>query len=130
MKESLTDIPLEQIIDAMQKFASFTEQARTCLQGNDHKGFAQLMSSNFNLRRETYGDAVVGASNLRMIELARNHNCAAKFPGSGGAVVGMWNGEDPKTEVKDLLQLRRALESEGFVFLEITPHGVRKSVMR
>ncbi|KAL7321773.1 hypothetical protein PS15m_001507 [Mucor circinelloides] len=111
----------QEIIDAMQKFASFTEQARTCLQENDHKGFAQLMSSNFNLRRETYGDAVVGASNLRMIELARNHNCAAKFPGSGGAVVGMWNGEDPETEVKDLLQLRRALESEGFVFLEITP---------
>ncbi|KAK4511508.1 phosphatidylinositol-binding protein scs2 [Mucor velutinosus] len=111
----------QEIIDAMQKFASFTEQARTCLQENNHKAFAQLMSNNFNLRRETYGDAVVGASNLRMIELARQHNCAAKFPGSGGAIVGMWNGENAETEAKDLLQLRRALESEGFVFLEITP---------
>ncbi|KAG2200433.1 hypothetical protein INT46_002066 [Mucor plumbeus] len=111
----------KEIIDAMQKFASFTEQARQSLEANDHKGFAQLMSNNFNLRRETYGDAVVGASNLRMIQLARNYNCAAKFPGSGGAVVGMWNGENPENESKDLLQLRRALESEGFVFLEIFP---------
>lgn len=105
----------------MQKFASFTEQARQSLEANDHKNFAQLMSNNFNLRRETYGDAVVGASNLRMIQLARDHNCAAKFPGSGGAVVGMWNGKNPENESKDLLQLRRALESEGFVFLEISP---------
>ncbi|CEP14032.1 hypothetical protein [Parasitella parasitica] len=111
----------EEIIKAMRKFASFTEQARQSLEANDHKRFAQLMSSNFDLRRETYGDAVVGASNLRMIELARKHNCAAKFPGSGGAIVGMWNGPNPETEKSDLLGLRRALESEGFVFLELSP---------
>jgi glucuronokinase len=105
----------------MQKFASFTEQAKASLKTRDHKKFARLMSSNFNLRRETYGDPVVGASNLRMIELARQHNCAAKFPGSGGAVVGMWDGDDSLSEQKDLLKLRRALESEGFVFLELFP---------
>ncbi|GAA5815661.1 hypothetical protein MFLAVUS_009174 [Mucor flavus] len=111
----------EEIILAMKKFASFTEQARASLENNDHKKFAHLISSNFNLRRETYGDSVVGAPNLRMIELAIRHNCAAKFPGSGGAVIGMWNGDDHSTEKKDLLKLRRALENEGFVFLEVNP---------
>ncbi|KAG2230661.1 hypothetical protein INT48_005617 [Thamnidium elegans] len=111
----------EEIILAMKKFASFTEQARASLEKNDHKTFAHLMSSNFNLRRETYGDSVVGAPNLRMVELARQHHCAAKFPGSGGAVIGMWDGDDPSTEKTDLLKLRRALENEGFVFLEINP---------
>jgi glucuronokinase len=105
----------------MQKFASFTDQARESLQARDHKRFAQLMSSNFDLRRETYGDSVVGAPNLRMVELARQHHCTAKFPGSGGAIVGMWNGEDTSKEEKDLLKLRRALENEGFVFLELYP---------
>lgn len=104
----------------MKKFASFTESARTSLLDGDHKNFAKLMSANFNLRRETYGDAVVGAANLRMIELARKYNCAAKFPGSGGAIVGMWNGEE-SSEKNDLLQLRFALEKEGFVFLELLP---------
>lgn len=105
----------------MENFASFTQQARDALEAKDHRTFAQLMSSNFNLRRQVYGDSVVGASNLRMIELAREHHCAAKFPGSGGAVVGMWNGEDKTTEQRDLLNLRRALESEGFVFLILSP---------
>ncbi|KAG1044718.1 hypothetical protein G6F43_011418 [Rhizopus delemar] len=110
-----------EIMKAMEKFASFTDEARLALERKDHQAFAQLMSSNFNLRRQVYGDAVVGASNLRMIELARQHNCAAKFPGSGGAVVGMWNGPDKDTEQKDLLSLRRALESEGFVFVMLSP---------
>ena len=107
----------------MSAFGAFTDQARESLEKRDHKQFAKLMSANFDLRRETYGDAVVGAANLRMIELARQHNCAAKFPGSGGAVVGMWNGDsaDPSAKKKDLLKLRRALESEGYVFLEIFP---------
>lgn len=104
----------------MKKFASFTVEARESLLKHDHTNFAKLMSDNFNLRRQTYGDAVVGAANLRMIELARKYNCAAKFPGSGGAIVGMWNGTE-STEKQDLLQLRRALEKEGFVFLELVP---------
>ncbi|OBZ81169.1 Glucuronokinase 1, partial [Choanephora cucurbitarum] len=83
----------QEIISAMKKFGAFTDQARESLERYDHKRFAELMSANFDLRRETYGDAVVGAANLRMIELAREHNCAAKFTGSGGAIVGMWSGD-------------------------------------
>lgn len=110
----------------MSNFASFTEQARSSLEAGDHKKFADLMSSNFNLRRKTYGDAVVGAANLRMIEIARKHNCAAKFPGSGGAIVGMWNGKDTALIRQDILKLRRELESEGFVFLELIPKVYEK----
>lgn len=105
----------------MRGFASFTDRARECLHVKDHHGFAQLMSANFDLRRKVYGDAVVGATNIRMIELARQHNCVGKFPGSGGAVVGMWDGKDAATRETDLRSLRRALEKEGFVFVEITP---------
>ncbi|KAI7897705.1 uncharacterized protein BX663DRAFT_556457 [Cokeromyces recurvatus] len=109
------------IIQAMKQFASLTDQAKKSLELGDHKRFAELMSANFNLRRATYGDAVIGASNLRMIQLAQEHNCVAKFPGSGGAVVGMWHGENKEEEKKDLFQLCRALESEGYVFIELSP---------
>ena len=33
---------------------------------------AQLMNTNFDLRRRMFGDAALGAVNLRMIELARS----------------------------------------------------------
>jgi glucuronokinase len=36
-----------------------------------------------------YGDEVVDKGNLKMVEIARRHNSAAKFPGSGGAVFGL-----------------------------------------
>ncbi|KAI9493647.1 ribosomal protein S5 domain 2-type protein, partial [Zychaea mexicana] len=112
-----------EITEAMARFASFTEQARHSLEQGDHHAFAQLMTANFEQRRKTYGDAVVGAANLRMVKLARQHRCVAKFPGSGGAVVGMWDGSDEATREQDLLGLRHALESEGCVFVKITPMG-------
>ncbi|KAI9245355.1 ribosomal protein S5 domain 2-type protein [Phascolomyces articulosus] len=112
-----------EVIEAMKQFASFTVQARESLERGDHHAFAQMMTSNFEQRRKTYGDAVVGAANLRMVDLARQHGCVAKFPGSGGAVVGMWDGSDETTRSQDLLKLRHALESEGYVFVELTPMG-------
>jgi len=35
------------------------------------------------------GDASLGADNLRMIAIAREMGASGKFPGSGGAVVGV-----------------------------------------
>lgn len=110
-----------EIIDAMKTFASFTDKARQALYDHNHHEFAQLMTANFEQRRKTYGDAVVGAVNLRMVELARQHRCVAKFPGSGGAIVGMWDGEDESTRTIDMLNLRHALEKEGYVFVNIIP---------
>lgn len=105
----------------MQEFARLTDEARKCLEQGDHHGFANLVSANFALRRKVYGDAVVGARNLRMVELAQQHHCVAKFPGSGGAIIGLWNGTDDATREQDLLNLRRALEAEGFVYVDIVP---------
>ena len=39
--------------------------------------------------RSIYGDAALGQANLQMIETARRFGSAAKFPGSGGAIVGL-----------------------------------------
>ncbi len=39
------------------------------------------MAKNFSMRRQMYGDAVVGAANLHMIDIARAHHAHAKFPG-------------------------------------------------
>ena len=51
----------------------------------------------FALFRSLYGDSVLGASNLRMVEIARSLGSAVKFPGSGGAVIGLC--QDPQQMV-------------------------------
>ena len=93
-----------------------TDEAKVAIQTSDTEKFKALMDENFNLRRELYGDACVGASNLRMIQIARDMGCSAKFPGSGGAIVGMANAKE------DFVKLRQAFEMEDFVFVPLRAH--------
>ena len=55
------------------------------------------MSANFALRRRVYGAATLGEANLAMISVAEAAGLPVKFPGSGGAVVGMASSEEAST---------------------------------
>ncbi|CAG8501985.1 8271_t:CDS:2 [Acaulospora morrowiae] len=140
----------QKVIHAMEKFASLAERARQLLLDSSHNSFlkrkqlASLMTENFNLRKEIY-DKAIDAKSLRMIELANMHGFAAKFTGSGGAIVGLWNGDgddgnvvtkdsdgshfkhwsekdeayNGKREMMQIELLKRDLQKEGFVFCEV-----------
>jgi glucuronokinase len=107
--------------DAMHQFAEYTDRAKDALKKGDHKTFTSLMKMNFELRRSVYGDACLGKDNLKMIEIANKYGCAAKFPGSGGAVVG-------SCAVECLGDLMQAYEDAGFVFVKIDPYVPRPRV--
>ncbi|TPX35727.1 hypothetical protein SmJEL517_g01977 [Synchytrium microbalum] len=103
------------VLDAMSAFASFASQAKTALLAGDRHTFATLMDSNFNLRRSLYGDGVIGVANLRMIEVARSQGFAAKFSGSGNAVIGLWKGGDDAVErIRQTRRVKQILQQEGF----------------
>ena len=99
------------VLKAVENWKRLTDEAKTAIENNDVQQLKELMDENFNLRRELYGDACVGESNLRMIQIARDMGCSAKFPGSGGAIVGMAKCKE------DFIQLRAAYEKEDFVFV-------------
>src|SRR5688572_9524379 len=61
-----------------------------------------MMNENFNLRKELFGKEAIGNNNLRMIELANKYGFAAKFTGSGGAIVGLWNGDVNKNDESEI----------------------------
>ena len=44
---------------------------RRALEARDHAALAALMDRNFDLRRRMFGDAALGALNLRMVLAAR-----------------------------------------------------------
>jgi len=50
---------------------------------------ASLMNRNFELRRELFGDAALGAANVDMVRTCQRCGAGAKFCGSGGAVVAL-----------------------------------------
>jgi glucuronokinase len=98
----------------MKKFASYAEEAKDAIGRDDHR-LAHLMNENFNLRRQLYGDDVIGEQNITMINLARSHGMAAKFCGSGGCIVGMHCGPSEKRE-DDIWKFRCALVRKGLIF--------------
>lgn len=61
------------VIDTRIKLSSFEmfQISREALESRDLNKLKELMDSNFDLRRKLYGDDVIGAENLQMINLAR-----------------------------------------------------------
>lgn len=107
-----------EVKDAMATFAKFACEAKQALEEGDHKHCGVLMNMNFDLRRKIYGDAAIGKSNLQMIEIARSLGAPAKFPGSGGAVIGMYEDEE------QYRRLMKAYLNAGYKFAKVEPHKV------
>lgn len=97
-----------------KRFADYAEQGRSALLNNKYDLLSSLINKNFDLRRKVFGDAVLGKDNIRMIEIARENNCCAKFCGSGGAIFGIVN--DIEVDI-----LKQKYEKEGFQFEIISP---------
>ena len=75
------------IAESMQALGALADKLKEALVTGDHDAIPALLRENFRIRRSVYGDAVVGARNIAMIDLAAEHGFAGKFTGSGGAIV-------------------------------------------
>lgn len=112
-----------EVKEAMSHFAELTVAARAAIEGREHGTLCDLMDENFNTRRRVYGDACLGPKNLQMVEICRRCGAAAKFPGSGGAVLGLCRPA-PGAEGGSggqLDKVREALEAANFVFCPLDP---------
>ena len=89
-----------EIVNAMAAFAEYVLEAKRALQEGDYKRFGELMEMNFTLRRKIYGDSLIGERNLQMVKIARDLGAPAKFPGSGGAVIGIYEDEQQFNKLK------------------------------
>lgn len=75
------------LIEGMQLLGTLADSAVEALKTGDVNSLGTLMKKNFATRRALYGDGPVGALNIAMVELAERLGLAAKFTGSGGALV-------------------------------------------
>ncbi|MGM0494553.1 MAG: mevalonate kinase family protein [Armatimonadota bacterium] len=104
-----------EVIDAVKRWAEYTDEARLALEIGDYGRFATLMDLNFDLRLELYGEDWLGPINLDLVSTARQIGLPAKFAGSGGAVIGCYETE------KQFQRARRAFEDGGYAFGRIVP---------
>lgn len=102
--------------DAMKKFAQYAEDAKKAILESKWEEFVSLMNANFDLRKDIYSEECIGKMNMEMIKLGRQYGSSTKFPGSGGAVIGIcFDGEK-------LSALKLAMQSHGFVICDVVPN--------
>lgn len=85
----------------MKEVADLVPQGITALENEDLQKLAVLMKRNFQLRKSMFGEAALGKESLRMIELADSAGVAAKFTGSGGAVVALPLDKEQKEKLEE-----------------------------
>jgi glucuronokinase len=91
------------VVQAMTKFAALAEQARDALMQRDAGRLSRLMDENFDTRRSIYQ---LPTAQIEMVEVARAVGASAKFAGSGGATIGVYEDEAMfQTLVRDLGQI-------------------------
>ncbi len=78
------------IVAAMSEFADMAQKGVEALQRSDAGMFAELIDANFDLRHRLFR---LNEHNVRMVTAARQAGAAAKFAGSGGAIVGTYQDD-------------------------------------
>lgn len=78
------------ILAAMSEFADLAQQARDVIVSGLLKHLPAIMNANFDLRDRIFN---VAEANRHMVMTARSTGCSAKFAGSGGAILGIYEDE-------------------------------------
>jgi len=78
------------VVRAMSEFAELAQQARDALVAGRPELLGPLMNRNFDLRQSI---CRLPRHHVRMVQVAREVGASAKFAGSGGAIVGVYEGE-------------------------------------
>jgi glucuronokinase len=79
-----------EVLAAVEFWKRITEEFRIAMLKGHTKKMSELLDANFEMRRRIYD---IDAANIEMVETARKTGASAKFTGSGGAIVGIYEGE-------------------------------------
>lgn len=80
----------EQVIAAMRQAADLATAARQALLDHRPQDLPRLIDENFDIRRRIYN---LPPWQSDMVETARREGASANFAGSGGAIIGTYDGD-------------------------------------
>ncbi len=76
----------EPLREQLAGFAAIADAGRTALLDGDHAAFCDAVDANFELRRKIFD---LGPDQCALVDRARSVGAAAKFCGSGGAIIAV-----------------------------------------
>ena len=78
------------VVAAMSEFADIAQQGRDAIVAGELGKLPALVNANFDLRDRIFH---VAEENRNMVMVARSAGASAKFAGSGGAIVGLYEDD-------------------------------------
>jgi glucuronokinase len=103
----------QEVVCAMREAADLAMCAREALVARRVSALPGLIDQNFDIRRRIYK---LPAWQIEMVETARRAGASANFAGSGGAVVGTYDGDPQRFET-----LRKVFHHIGCSVVQLTP---------
>ena len=88
------------VVEAMRFWANLTDAFRDALEAGDIPEMNRIIDANFDKRASL---CTLAPGLVRMVEIARSCGASAKFTGSGGAIVGIYQGEEMYQRLVDKL---------------------------
>lgn len=79
------------VLKTLEELADLAEQGKTAIANKDYNTLNVLMDRNFDLRCKIMN---ISESNMELVHTARSCGASAKFSGSGGAIIGMYQDDE------------------------------------
>ncbi|HYX07294.1 MAG TPA: hypothetical protein VE912_11230, partial [Bacteroidales bacterium] len=89
-----------EVLEAINEWAGLSVAMKEALENGKYDLFPALIDRNFDIRRSVMK---ISERNIEMVELARAVGASAKFTGSGGAVIGTYQGEKMYDALLDVM---------------------------
>lgn len=81
----------EEVVKTIEEIASLAEEGKTAIQNRDHQKLNELINHNFDLRCKIMN---ISESNMELVNTARRCGASAKFTGSGGSIIGIYENDE------------------------------------
>jgi glucuronokinase len=93
------------VLEGIRIWAGLAQQARDLIAAGRGREIGPLLDQNFDLRHKLIK---ISPGNIKLVETGRTLGAAVKFAGSGGAVIGTYDGDPERLE-----RLKRAYADMG-----------------
>jgi glucuronokinase len=89
------------VIDTLARIAEIALEGRAALLQKDYSKLHRLINENFDNRCKIMN---ISASNMELVQTARQTVASAKFTGSGGSIIGMYEDDEQLNKLQMALK--------------------------
>lgn len=90
------------VIETMHSIGEVAEQGKKAILSENTKKLDRLINKNFDLRNKIMN---ISEINLEMVRIARGCGASAKFTGSGGSIIGIYENDQMLTQL--IMELKK-----------------------